>query len=161
MPEDRGADRHRLQPEFGLHRPRHQIARILYLCTEDGTISAWNGGATAIIAVDNARTPNARLGAVYKGLALGVNKAGTFLFATNFRAGTVEVYDSTFKRATTSGGFKDKGTPAIPANYAPFGIQSIDGSLIVTYALQNSAKHDDVAGPATALSTPSKPKATS
>jgi uncharacterized protein (TIGR03118 family) len=35
----------------------------------------------------------------------------------------------------------------IPAGYAPFGIQNIDGDLFVTYAQQNAAKHDDVAGP--------------
>ena len=43
----------------------------------------------------------------------------------------------------TDGGFND---PSIPAGYAPFGIQNIDGSLFVTYAKQNAAKHDDVAG---------------
>ena len=30
--------------------------------------------------------------------------------------------------------------------YAPFGIQNIDGNLIVTYAKQNAVKHDDVSG---------------
>jgi len=35
----------------------------------------------------------------------------------------------------------------IPAGFAPFGIKNIEGNLFVTYALQNSAKHDDVAGP--------------
>jgi uncharacterized protein (TIGR03118 family) len=34
----------------------------------------------------------------------------------------------------------------LPAGYAPFGIQNIGGLLYVTYAVQNSAKHDDVAG---------------
>jgi uncharacterized protein (TIGR03118 family) len=114
--------------------------------TEDGTISAWNGSPTltkAVLVVDNATKPSAALGAVYKGLALGVNEAGQFLFATNFRAGTVEVYDTGFKKVSTTG-FKD---PTIPAGYAPFGIQNIDGSLIVTYALQKPGKHDDLEGP--------------
>jgi uncharacterized protein (TIGR03118 family) len=31
--------------------------------------------------------------------------------------------------------------------YAPFGIQNINGMLFVTFALQDEAKHDDVAGP--------------
>jgi uncharacterized protein (TIGR03118 family) len=109
--------------------------------TEDGTISAWTGGLTppdaAVLAVDNSP------GAVYKGLVFGVNANGVFLFATNFRAGTVDVFDHNYQPVTTDGGFND---PSIPAGYAPFGIQNIDGSLFVTYALQNSAKHDDVAG---------------
>ena len=74
-----------------------------------------------------------------------------FLFATNFRAGTVEVYapapaGSTtgfYVPVTTDGGFTD---PDIPAGYAPFGIQNINGDLFVTYAQQNAQKHDDVAG---------------
>jgi uncharacterized protein (TIGR03118 family) len=113
--------------------------------TEDGTISAWNGTpkTKAVLVVDNATNPNATLGAVYKGLAIGVNESGQFLFATNFRAGKVEVYDQNFKPATTSGGFKDSG---IPAGYAPFGIQNVDGNLLITFAQQNATKHDDVEG---------------
>jgi uncharacterized protein (TIGR03118 family) len=124
--------------------------------SEDGTISAWTGGLTpannAVLAVDNSRTPNAKLGAVYKGLAVGVNDNGVFLFGTNFRAGTVDVFapapaGSTtgfYVPATTDGGFQD---PNIPSGYAPFGIQNINGDLFVTYAKQDAARHDDVAGP--------------
>jgi len=114
--------------------------------TEDGTISAWTGGLTpnpnnARLAVDNPNSPN---GPVYKGLVFGTNVKGVFLFAANFRDGTVDVFDHNYKSVTTDGGFKD---PSIPAGYAPFGIENIDGDLFVTYALQNAAKHDDVAGP--------------
>ena len=48
-----------------------------------------------------------------------------------------------FTPATTDGKFTD---PEIPAGYAPFGIQNIDGDLFVTYAQQNAQKHDGVAG---------------
>jgi uncharacterized protein (TIGR03118 family) len=112
--------------------------------TEDGTISAWNGGTKAVLVVDNATKPNATLGAVYKGLALAVNETGPRLFATNFRAAKVEVYGTDFKPVTTSGGFIDSD---IPTGYAPFGIQHVDGNLIVTYALQKPGKHDDLEGP--------------
>ena len=122
--------------------------------TEDGTISAWAGGLTpadnAVLAVDNSQSPNAANGAVYKGLAFGVNVHGAFLFATNFRAGTIDVFGpptapgGLFTTATTDGAFKD---PNIPAGFAPFGIQNINGDLFVTYAKQNAAMHDDVAGP--------------
>ena len=44
---------------------------------------------------------------------------------------------------TTDGNFTDAD---IPPGYAPFGIQNINGDLFVTYAKQNAAKHDDVAG---------------
>jgi uncharacterized protein (TIGR03118 family) len=116
--------------------------------TEDGTISAWNATAdpisanatsTATLIVDNSQK-----GAVYKGLAFGTNIHGNFLFATNFAAGTVEVYNSTFKPVTLDGNFSD---PNIPAGFAPFGITNIDNNLFVTYAKQNAQKNDEITGP--------------
>ncbi len=64
-------------------------------------------------------TPSAKLGAVYKGLAFGVNVRGVFLFATNFRAGTVDVFGPApagsttgfYVPATTDGGFTDPNIP--------------------------------------------------
>jgi len=116
---------------------------VFIFATEDGTIAAWSPSVDrfhAILAVDNSQAGN---GAVYKGLALAPNSKGVFLFATNFHAGTVDVFDRTFKQVQLDGSFTD---PNIPAGYAPFGISAIDGDLFVTYALQNAEKHDDVAG---------------
>ena len=64
----------------------------------------------------------------------------TFIYATNFNSGWVEMYDSNFKwvRNFTDGD--------VPWGYAPFGIQNIDGKLYVTFALQDDAKHDDTPG---------------
>jgi uncharacterized protein (TIGR03118 family) len=109
--------------------------------TEDGTIAGWNGDVDAthaVIAVDNSAS-----GAIYKGLAEGFNASGAFLYATNFHAGTVDVFDSNFRPVHTSGGFKD---PKIPAGFAPFGISAINSHLYVTYAKQDADKEDDVAG---------------
>ena len=115
---------------------------VFIFATENGTISAWGGGASATIAVDNA---NANTGPVYKGLVFGTNPKGVFLFATNFRDGTIDVFDHTYAKQTLPAGrFADQN---IPPGYAPFGIQNIDGDLFVTYAKQDQAKHDDVAGP--------------
>jgi uncharacterized protein (TIGR03118 family) len=126
---------------------------LFIFATEDGTISAWAGGLTppnnAVLAVDNSAVGP---GAVYKGLVFGTNVNGVFLFATNFRAGTIDVFapappGSTtgfYVPATTDGNFTD---PNIPQGFAPFGIQNINGDLFVTYAKQNAQKHDDVAGP--------------
>lgn len=116
---------------------------LFIFATEDGTISAWNGnsGTTAQRVKDETDSVN---GAVYKGLALGVSASkGILLYATNFRSGHIDVFDSTFKPATLAGTFSD---PNVPANFAPFGIANIHGDLFVTYAMQNAAKHDDVGG---------------
>ncbi len=117
--------------------------------TEDGTISAWTVGLTppdqAVLAVDNSP------GAVYKGLVFGTNVHGVFLFATNFRAGTIDVFapdgSAGFRPATSTEIDGDFTDPNIPAGFAPFGIQNINGDLFVTYAMQNAEQHDDVAGP--------------
>jgi uncharacterized protein (TIGR03118 family) len=133
--------------------PGTKLPAAFIFATEDGTLSAWAGGLNpfndAVLAADNSANPTPAAGAVYKALALGLNARGLFLYATNFRHGTVDVFgpngsDGLFTAATTDGGFVD---PEIPAGYAPFGIASIDGDLFVTYAKQNALRHDDDAGP--------------
>ena len=119
------------------------LPAIFIFAAEDGTISAWNPGFNPTLAkliVDN---PDLANGPVYKGLAMGTNITGTFLYATNFRSGHVDVFDNTFAKATVSGDFTD---PKLPMGYAPFGIASINGDLFVTYAKQDPAKHDPVHG---------------
>ncbi len=120
-------------------------SRFLF-ATEDGTILGWNPAVDpthAVIAVDRstATDQTGDKGAVYKGLALVSTPAGNFLYATNFRFGTVEVFDSNFNLVNT---FTD---PTVPAGFAPFGIHNIGGNLFVTFARQNAAKFDDDAGP--------------
>jgi uncharacterized protein (TIGR03118 family) len=114
---------------------------LFLFATEDGTISGWNPGlgATAILEVDNSAS-----GAVYKGLALGADSNGPLLYATNFHAGTVDVFDGTWAPVSTDGGFMDW---RIPKGYAPFGIMTTpDNNVIVTFAQQDADQHDDVAG---------------
>jgi uncharacterized protein (TIGR03118 family) len=106
--------------------------------TEDGTISSWkfpNAATTPQIATASG---------VYKGLAVGNSSQGATLYAANFHAGTIDTFNSNFGQATLAGHFVD---PHLPPGYAPFGIQNINGTLYVTYAVQDGAKHDDVAAP--------------
>jgi uncharacterized protein (TIGR03118 family) len=113
---------------------------VFIFATEDGTISGWNPNvnvASSVLAVDNSQGGT---GAVYKGLAIAQTDDGTFLYAANFRNGTVDVFDQNFNQVNS---FTD---PKVPAGYAPFNVQVLDGHLFVTFALQDAAKHDDVAG---------------
>lgn len=142
-------------------KPLIAAAQFLF-ATEDGTILGWNSNVFAkgdpnttppsthaIIAVDNSAN-----GAVYKGLAIATDALGTTrLYATNFRAGTVDVFTTNFAPATPPGAFTD---PGLPRGYAPFNIVPIGSGapsglasaakLVVTYAVQDAARHDDVAG---------------
>ena len=57
--------------------------------TKDGLIASWTGTSnTATVAFDNSAS-----GAVYKGLA---SLNGTFLLATNFNSGKIDVFDRNF-----------------------------------------------------------------
>jgi uncharacterized protein (TIGR03118 family) len=103
--------------------------------TESGTVVAWTSGTTASVVVP------ASAGSVYKGL--GINTAGTMIYATNFGQNRIDVYDSSFHIVTAPGGFKD---PNLPSGYAPFNIQNIGGNLYVTYARTNGGK-DEIDGP--------------
>jgi uncharacterized protein (TIGR03118 family) len=112
--------------------------------TEDGTLLGWSanvaGGTQAIIAVDNSQSR-----AVYKGLTTALGGCGEpILYAANFRDGAVEMYDATFARIDAPYAFVD---PNLPPGYAPFGIKSFGGTILVTYAQQDDARHDDVSGP--------------
>jgi len=54
---------------------------------------------------------------VYKGLAIGNNSRGLFLYATNFRTGKIAVWNSTFGAdATLNAKFIDN---TIPSTFAP------------------------------------------
>src|SRR5690349_11193375 len=117
--------------------------------TENGTIDGWapnvgnpSGGNPSTI-TEVARDNGAN--AVYKGLAVAKSSVGTTLYATNFRSGRVEAYDSTFTPVELPGGlFVD---PKLPAGYGPFGIAVIMGKLYVSFAKQDATLHDDVPGP--------------
>jgi uncharacterized protein (TIGR03118 family) len=105
--------------------------------SENGGIDAWTSGMAAVNKVGVSTS------AVYKGIAIGTSSQGSTLYAANFRAGTIDVFNSTFGQTTLAGSFTD---PNLPAGYAPFNVQNIGGKLYVTYAVQDPAKHDDVAG---------------
>lgn len=107
--------------------------------SEDGTITSWSGAPSATIVVDKGSA------AVYKGLAIGQLGTVNVIYAANFRAGTVEVYDTNFNPLELSpGAFKD---PMLPAGMAPFNVQVLNGNVFVAYAVQDAAKHDEQDGP--------------
>jgi uncharacterized protein (TIGR03118 family) len=145
---------------------------VFLFATEDGTLVGWNpavnpkgfdpakAGTYAIIAVDNSGNnftnpdPNQQTGAVYKGLTIATSatpiiagdpNSTALLYASNFRAGTVDVYDAAFHKVTSlpAGAFTD---PNLPGDFAPFNVQVLGDKVYVTYAKQDATKHDDVGG---------------
>ncbi|HEY3741721.1 MAG TPA: TIGR03118 family protein [Bryobacteraceae bacterium] len=112
--------------------------------TLDGTISGFSGavGTTAVLMVDNGSS-----GAAYTGLAIGSSAIGPTLYAANFAAGTIDVFDKTFAPAQLWGNFTD---PDLPPGFSPSNIQRYGRRLYVTYAMSNGSG-GFVSGPGTGL----------
>jgi uncharacterized protein (TIGR03118 family) len=112
-------------------------ARFIFV-TEDGTISAWNGGTTAVLKYTNPTT------AIYKGATIANVNGANFLYVANFFNGTVDVFNSSFSPTFVPvGAFTD---PNIPEGFAPFNVQELNGNIFVAFAKQDEAKEDEVAG---------------
>jgi uncharacterized protein (TIGR03118 family) len=96
---------------------------VFLFATLDGSISGWsafNPSAALIGATTK--------GAVYTGLAITSKASGNTLFAADSANNKVDMFDGNF---SLIGSFTD---PAIPAGFAPFGIQDIGGQVYVSFA---------------------------
>ncbi|HEY2348994.1 MAG TPA: TIGR03118 family protein [Puia sp.] len=67
--------------------------------------------------------------ASFTGLAIGSSAGRNFIYAANFGAKKINVWDTTFTRIDMS--FKD---PTLPDDYSPYNIQAVGDSLFVMYA---------------------------
>jgi uncharacterized protein (TIGR03118 family) len=115
-------------------------ARFIF-AGENGTITGWSPDVNlteAIVAVNRSGQD-----ASYMGLAIGGNGSGHRLYTTNFTTGRVEVFDGNFKRVFLSGAFVD---PNLPAGYAAFGIQNVNGDIVVTYARKLPGDDEETTG---------------
>src|SRR5579859_8042322 len=68
----------------------------------------------------------------------------SFLYVADFRNGRVQIYDSSFTPVPQMEElFVDD---QLPAGFAPFNVQNIGGNIFVSFAMQDSDKHDEVDG---------------
>ena len=125
-------------------------AALFIYVGEGGMLAGWSKdvdvGNAVVMYTDSA-------GAVYKGLTLANNGAGNFLYVADFHNNKVDVFNATFTKqpsSATSFTFKD---PALPAGYAPFGIQALKTGaggtvqIYVAYAKQQAPdNHDNANG---------------
>jgi uncharacterized protein (TIGR03118 family) len=106
----------------------------------DGTISGWSPAVAGVSATGASHATIARdrsgFGAVYTGLAIATDKNGqTFLYAADDGPNRrIDMFDSTFAFKQS---FDD---PEIPRDFAPYGIQNINGDIWVTYTALNKAQ---------------------
>jgi uncharacterized protein (TIGR03118 family) len=121
-------------PTSGFPIPGNGMPAKFMFAGEDGIISAWNSGSNAVVVVDRSGAD-----AVYKGIALGWSGGKARLYATNFKGGTVEIFDENFNLLSDKK-FRD---PGIPSDFGPFNIRNIDGNLFVTFAKHKPPENAD------------------
>src|SRR4051812_49245382 len=116
-------------------------ARFIF-ASETGHITAWRPTSPLLLdAVNEFTSPTA----IYKGLAILIRADGSRLYAANFHDNSIDVFGPAFQPVHLApGAFTD---PNIPAGFAPFTVQALNGQkLYVSYAKQDAGAEDDVPG---------------
>ena len=90
----------------------------------EGVISGWNPALS-----DNARGIKKVGRSNYTGLAIASNKGHNLIYAANFGANRIDVWDTAFREVNMP--FRD---PGLPAEYSPYNIQAVGDRLFVMYA---------------------------
>jgi len=90
----------------------------------EGGLTGWNPASG-----NNAKFLKHPAGASYTGLAIASNGGKNFIYAANFGAKKIDVWDTAFKRVDMA--FRD---PTLPDEYSPYNIQAVGDSLFVMYA---------------------------
>jgi uncharacterized protein (TIGR03118 family) len=122
-------------------RAGHSGPALFLFASENGTIHGWSPAVPPPAPSQHAFGGVSRMNehAVFKGLAI----AGDRLYATDFHNAKVDIFNGGFAQVDIPGAFQD---PALPAGFAPFGIQNLGGVIYVTYAKQDAARHDEIDG---------------
>jgi uncharacterized protein (TIGR03118 family) len=108
---------------------------------EDGTISGWNPKVNPNAAIAKVRNSTK---SVFKGAAIAVDDGKRFLYVADFRQAKILKFDTNFTPIPTASGAFLEFVGNL--GFAPFNILNVGGNLYVTFAKQDQAKHDDVAG---------------
>ncbi len=122
--------------DFQVERPPIQLAPAEFIfVTLHGGINAWRqpfGKSAEVVKFMSGHS--------YTGVTIGSNASGNLLFVADFQNGKIDVFDKDFGLTSVSGNFTDA---TVPANFHPYNIQNLGGSLYVTYAEFSHVANDD------------------
>jgi uncharacterized protein (TIGR03118 family) len=136
--------------DFVVSSGTKSAAALFIYVGEGGMVAGWSQD----VDVSNAILMYADAGgAVYKGVTVANNGSGNFLYATDFHNNKVDVFDAHFTKQPSSATRFTFQDPALPAGYAPFGIQALKNGaggavqIYVAYAKQLAPDtHDNANG---------------
>lgn len=128
--------------DFTITEDHRSGAAFFIFAALDGTISAWNptvdptDSTTHISVATLTPADRSSAGAMYTGLAIAVNDSKqAFLYAAdNGPNRRIDMFGSSFNF------LKSFSDPDIPQDFAPYGIQAINGQIWVTYTALNKAQ---------------------
>jgi uncharacterized protein (TIGR03118 family) len=109
---------------------------------ESGQLTGWAPNVPPPAPSHDAQGAVETPGANFKGLAIGGPADSPLLYAADFSAGTVDVYNGKFQRVITEGNFEDR---TLPAHFAPFNVAVFNDKVYVSFARQNG--EDELDGP--------------
>ena len=118
---------------------KHGPANFLF-SSEAGKITAWSQDVPPLT---TAQTVASAHNATFKGLAIANTSKGPRLYASDFHNNKVDVWDGNFMKVHKKGAFRDS---KLPKGYAPFGIDTVNNDIVVSYAKQDAKAEDDVSG---------------
>jgi uncharacterized protein (TIGR03118 family) len=138
--------------DFKVTDGTNTLPAVFIFASESGMVTGWNPG----VGIVPGATPPSKTaevgfaaadGAIYKGMAMASVGGANFLYLTDFHNGKIDVLDAQYHKVTLgTGGFGTFTDPNLPAGFAPFNVAAIGGKLYVSYAKQDAARADDVAG---------------
>ena len=140
---------------------------VFLFATADGSIAAWNPNVGL---AKGAAPPSTQAVTVvktgdqssYTGLTSATIHGKRYLYAANFNKGTVDVYDSGFKRVKLTRDNYDEDRhdednrradnepfvdERLPRHYVPFNVQAIGNDIVVTYVLHQDGAQFETDGP--------------
>jgi uncharacterized protein (TIGR03118 family) len=115
---------------------------LFIFSTANGTIAGWGppatpetaaGLSTAITKVDESKA-----GAVFTGLTWVEIDGAHFLLAANFSQNRIEAFDTNFKRVSLAD--MPFSADRVPPGFAPYNVQAVGATVVVTYAKQNASR---------------------
>jgi uncharacterized protein (TIGR03118 family) len=126
---------------------------IFLFVSLDGTISGWNPGVNATMAI---QTVPGSTESVLTGATIAQIGDDRFLYVADIRRGKITVYDTNFHKVRVARRASDDGEDEhgerpfdddnLPAGFVPFNVQNIGNKLYVAFAQQNQAKNFIVFG---------------
>jgi uncharacterized protein (TIGR03118 family) len=125
---------------FMIGAASNQAPATMIVGSENGQIFGIN---PAVAATPQLVVDRSSAGAVYKGVAIATGSDGRQrLLAADFHNNRIDVFDASFNLIANV----TIVDPALRAGLAPFNLLVSGSTLYISYAVQDSARHDDVPG---------------